>query len=59
MYKRCPFIHGYDACREDKCGVWDEKRNSCGLITQPTIDAEELVYWMRDQIAEKESHRHD
>lgn len=58
MFLQCP-INKFDLCREHRCAMWDKNRVCCGLITQPSIDAENLVYWMQDKLYTLESRRHD
>ncbi len=57
--KICPIKQTYMQCMADGCAVWDINRKCCGLITQPTIDASELVYWMRSKFYDIEASRHD
>ena len=55
----CPIKQTYMQCITDSCAIWDANRKCCGLITQPTIDASELVYWMRSKFYDIEASRHD
>lgn len=58
MFSQCP-LRGFNNCKGLVCALWDNKRKCCGLITQPPINCEELIYWMEDKLYKLNEQRHD
>ena len=58
MRAQCP-LREFNTCKQSLCAFWDIKRNCCGLITQPPINTEDLIYWVQNKLSELDERRHD
>lgn len=58
MLLQCP-LRSFNSCKESLCALWDKKRMCCGFITQPPINAEDLIYWVQNKLGELDERRHD